>query len=444
MLPENHQNRNLSEVFKELQKSREQFLNNSNPDKFSQINHTKKINKKYNTSIIIKRTILFSLCIIFLLLLFVSSNSIFAKDDLIPVAKQEEPIAFESNENAIDITNIIRENIGANKTKEVVNEEREIPFEVVKKESASLPKGEEVITQEGKNGKEQVTAVKTYSNNEFVEETITNRIKLEDYTPQIIEVGTSEFLAKHKVHIGDTMYATTTTLIRESPNSTAKEIDELKMYLDVKLLEMFGEDWCKVSLDGKEGFVESSKITSSTTTPTIVERNRKQRLLLTLEFNMPLNKPSGLTLKDFKKVLSGNSSDINKIFETHAEDFYEIEQKYNVNGIFLAAVAVHESAWGTSSISVDKKNLFGYGSYDRDPYNSSYVFEDYKEGIELVAKVFSKYYLNPSGTKIYDNEIAVATYYNGPTLSGVNIKYSTDEDWCIKVYRYMENFYNKI
>ena len=46
MLPENHQNRNLSEVFKELQKSREQFLNNSNPDKFSQINHTKKINKK--------------------------------------------------------------------------------------------------------------------------------------------------------------------------------------------------------------------------------------------------------------------------------------------------------------------------------------------------------------------------------------------------------------
>ena len=207
---------------------------------------------------------------------------------------------------------------------------------------------------------------------------------------------------------------------------------------------MFGEDWCKVSLDGKEGFVESSKITSSTTTPTIVERNRKQRLLLTLEFNMPLNKPSGLTLKDFKKVLSGNSSDTNKIFETHAEDFYEIEQKYNVNGIFLAAVAVHESAWGTSSISVDKKNLFGYGSYDRDPYNSSYVFEGYKEGIELVAKVFSKYYLNPSGTKIYDNEIAVATYYNGPTLSGVNIKYSTDEDWCIKVYRYMENFYNKI
>ena len=291
------------------------------------------------------------------------------------------------------------------------------PFEVVKKESASLPKGEEVITQEGKNGKEQVTAVKTYSNNEFVEETITNRIKLEDYTPQIIEVGTSEFLAKHKVHIGDTMYATTTTLIRESPNSTAKEIDELKMYLDVKLLEMSGEDWCKVSLDGKEGFVESSKITSSTTTPTIVERNRKQRLLLTLEFNMPLNKPSGLTLKDFKKVLSGNSSDTNKIFETHAEDFYEIEQKYNVNGIFLAAVAVHESAWGTSSISVDKKNLFGYGSYDRDPYNSSYVFEDYKEGIELVAKVFSKYYLNPSGTKIYDNEIAVATYYNGTTLS---------------------------
>ena len=73
-------------------------------------------------------------------------------------------------------------------------------------------------------------------------------------------------------------------------------------------------------------------------------------------------------------------------------------------------MAIHESAWGTSQIANDKKNLFGYGSYDATPYESSYEFTDYKDGIELVAKVMVKYYINPVGTKIYDNEKALATY----------------------------------
>ena len=43
-----------------------------------------------------------------------------------------------------------------------------------------------------------------------------------------------------------------------------------------------------------------------------------------------------------------------------------MEKKYNINGIFLASMAIHESGWGTSQIAQDKKNLFGYGSYDRN------------------------------------------------------------------------------
>ena len=85
-----------------------------------------------------------------------------------------------------------------------------------------------------------------------------------------------------------------------------------------------------------------------------------------------------------------------------------------------------------------------FRSYDSTPYESSLEFTDYAEGIETVAKSLSKYYLNPSGTIIYGGETAAGWYYNGPTLSGVNIKYASDQSWHTKVYTYMELLYNKL
>ena len=53
-------------------------------------------------------------------------------------------------------------------------------------------------------------------------------------------------------------------------------------------------------------------------------------------------------------------------------------------------------------------------------------------------------YINPVGTNIYDNEKALATYYNGPTIADVNIRYASDENWHEKVYSYMEMLYNRL
>ena len=158
---------------------------------------------------------------------------------------------------------------------------------------------------------------------------------------------------------------------------------------------------------------------------------------------MALNKPSGLSLEQFKKVLS-DSKDVNNIFSQNAEYFYYIEQQYNINGIFVAAIGIHESAWGTSNISLNKKNLFGYGAYDSSPYSSSYSFSTYSEGIDLIARVLVKHYLNPKGTAIYGGESATGKYYNGNTVSAVNQKYATDKNWANKVYSYMEYLYSKI
>lgn len=160
-------------------------------------------------------------------------------------------------------------------------------------------------------------------------------------------------------------------------------------------------------------------------------------------FDMQLNKPSGLSLEQFQKILK-DSKDVNKIFEQNADYFYYVEKQYNINGVFVAAIGIHESNWGTSKIAKDKKNLFGYGAYDSNPYNGAYKFSNYSESIDLISRVLVKYYLNPRGTSIYGNEKAVGTYYSSPTLSGVNQKYASDKNWANAVYKHMQYLYGKL
>jgi len=162
-----------------------------------------------------------------------------------------------------------------------------------------------------------------------------------------------------------------------------------------------------------------------------------------LDFNMALNKPSGATLEQFTKALT-DSKDKNKIFQNNAKYFYYIEKQYNINGLFVAAIGIHESAWGTSRIARDKNNLFGYGAYDSNPYNGAYSFESYAESIDLVARVLVKYYLNPKGATIYDGGTANGKYYSGNTLSAVNKRYATDKNWANGVYSHMQYLYSKI
>ena len=62
----------------------------------------------------------------------------------------------------------------------------------------------------------------------------------------------------------------------------------------------------------------------------------------------------------------------------------------------------------------------------------------------MLARVFTKYYINPEGTKIYDGETAVGNKYYGSTIKGVNTKYATDKNWSNSVYKWMSYLYNKL
>ena len=376
------------------------------------------------------------------------SNSVMSKDSLassdVTSYEGEEDVNIEINRHRLNAHNIIISNAALETVKEQVVEERDIPFETVNQECSYLPKDEKTTIQKGEVGKKDVTVVKTYENGEFKEENILSETKTKDYLPEIVAVGTSEFLAKIKAHLNDTLYLTSDSTLRKEANDTSEEVAKIEKYIDVKLLELPSEEWCKVAYDSIEGYLPTKVLTSAVVTPTMPERNRIKKILDKVNIEMELNKPSGLTLDDYKKIFKNLPNDTNNIFEDNAKAFYDAEKNYNINGIFLASLGIHESNWGTSQIANDKKNLFGYGSYDSSPYESSYEFNTYAEGIDLVAKVLTKYYINPPGTKIYDNETAVSTYYNGSTLEAVNQRYASDEDWHEKVFEYMKYLYNRL
>ena len=455
----NNSQRTLTDAFKELQDARysqsvsiQPVNNKMKSNNKSKIGKTNVHKSRRFDGVKLSNIILVS-SMVMLAGIAIFPKNIFFKESLAKETSSQDEVTekvetsstnFEINRRALNIQKIISENSSFEKVKEQCDEERDIEFEVKSQANSSLPKGEQKVLQEGVIGKQKVSLVKTFENGEFIEELILKKQVTQEPTPQILDIGTSEFLAKLNIHIGDTVYLTDDTILRKETKDDSEEVAEIKQYLDVKLLELPSEDWCKVSFDSIQGYLPTKALTSASTTPTIVEKNRSKKLLLKVHINMLLNQSSGLTLNDYKKIFTGLPEDKNKIFENNAEVFYNIDKKYNINGIFLASIAIHESGWGSSQIANDKKNLFGYGSYDSTPYESSFTFQDYNEGIETVAKSLVKYYLNPPGTKIYDGETASALYYNGATLAGVNTRYASDQDWYKKVYSYMELLYNRL
>ena len=338
--------------------------------------------------------------------------------------------AEKLDENYVE--NIIQNQIEQGIKTELVQTEETLEYLTQYRTNIKIPKGISYVVQEGRTGTQKITTQKEYKNGELISQEQINASIEKAALNKIIEIGGAKYTNSYTVKKGDTVYVTT-------------DILELKslVVLDIR------DSWYQVTYQTVKGWIkaecttfiepnaEENKIEEKETTKT------KQELISTLNFQMKLNKPSGLTLEQFKKVLK-DDKDENKIFENNAEYFYYIEKQYNINGIFVASIGVHESNWGKSNIALQKNNLFGYGAYDSNPYNGAYKFSNYSESIDLLARVLVKYYLNPKGTAIYGGEKAVGIYYNGANLSGVNQKYATDKNWANSVYKYMQYFYNKL
>ena len=379
--------------------------------------------------------------------LYFGKNNVYATDS-IPENNEEVNI---SQAEEVNLDKIIEENLAGKE--EYSAQEVELEYITKYNNNPQLPKGTIQVVQEGREGKQKVVIKKTYNeNNEVIsEEQVSSKITKAAIN-KIVSVGTGNYKNNYTAKVGDTIYVTSDRLsVMLEPNESSTKVATLNQNNEMKIAEISG-DWYKITSNDITGYVKKEATTNlnpnekyeeNTGTTSSGESKGRQELLSTLSFDMKLNKPSGLSLEQFKKVLT-DSKDKNNIFSQNAEYFYYIEKQYNINGIFVAAVGIHESNWGTSKIAQEKYNLFGYGAYDSNPYNGAYTFTDYSESIDLLARVFVKYYLNPKGTSIYGGETATGSYYNGATLTGVNTKYATDKNWANVVYTHMKYLYNKL
>ena len=346
-----------------------------------------------------------------------------------------------SNAEKVDVEQIIAQNQKKD-VEQIVTEEIELEYITEYKNNNELSKETIQVIQEGRTGIQQVTKKITYDENGEMHEEEINSIIIKAPVNKIVEIGTSNSKITYKISKGSKIYVISDRAeIMRKNNLTSGKITTISKNTEMTVLEV-SDNWYKISINGQVGWIKSENVTSVNPNPSTSEGTGNVTIAK-CDFNMALNKPSGLSLEQFKKILS-DSKDVNNVFSQNAEYFYYIEQQYNINGIFVAAIGIHESAWGTSRISQNKKNLFGYGAYDSSPYSSSYSFSTYSEGIDLIARVLVKHYLNPKGTAIYGSETATGKYYNGNTVSAVNQKYATDKNWANKVYSYMEYLYSKL
>ena len=379
------------------------------------------------------------------------SKEVFASDN---TEINEEKVKI-SNASEINIEEIIDKNTNNGRKEEISVHEETLEYITKYRTNNKLPKGMVQVVQEGREGKQEITTKKVYEKENLIEEKQMSSKIIKAAVNKIVEVGNGRKIANYNVKVGDKVYVTSDRLsVMSEPNENAIKVATLAKNDELKILEI-SEQWYKIICDSYRGYVKKEGTTYLNSNEKEISNDKNivsnqgnsasgsGSNIEKLSFDMRLNKPSGLSLEQFKKILTDNK-DKNTIFENNAEYFYYIEKQYNINGVFVAAVAIHESGWGTSKIALQKKNLFGYGAYDSNPYNGAYEFTDYSECIDLIARVFVKYYLNPKGTEIYGGEKAQGTYYNGSTLTGVNTKYASDKNWANSVYKHMKYLYNKL
>lgn len=361
-------------------------------------------------------------------------------------AMQEENIQYLANDEMYNASKITNENTKDTVTEELEKVERDVEFTTKYIETDKIAIGTIQVLQEGMDGKEAVTIRKTYIDGELTKEEQLETKLIKSQLEKIVQVGKGPASLRYTINEGDLVYVTPNLLaIYLEPDKSSKKIITINKQTGVYAIKV-ENDWVKVKYGNYVGWAKKECLSKEITKTELKDEDLKDKneILSNVSENMELNKVSGLSIEQFKKVLTGNSQDKNNVFNENYEYFYYAEKQYNVNGIFLAAVAIHESNWGTSKMAQNKKNLFGYGAYDSNPSDNAYVFNTYAEGIDLLARVFSKYYLNPKGTLIYNNEKASGSHYNGATVSGVNKHYATDKKWSSAVYKWMQYLYNRM
>jgi len=397
-------------------------------------------------SITIITIILFFVLIYF----FINSFKIFKIGEVQAAYEAEDIPEIQKNFNPINLKKVLQENTNHNIKEEMSYEEIDIEYTTQYIDNEDLPSGTIHVSQIGIDGKQNVITIKRYEDENLISEQIVAKNITKAEINKVVEIGTGRGKNNYELKVGDIVYSTPSSLpIMSDQSNSSEKLYTISKGTEVNVLEIFENGWSYIIAEDRNGYVLSEGLSNINPLEIKnIETNGKElsksELLAKLNENMDVGIPSGFSLEQFRKILQYNEADKNNIFTDNADYFYYAEQEYGINGVFLASIAIHESGWGTSSIATNKKNLFGYMAYDSSPYMSSAEFSSYSEGIDLLARVLIKYYLNPAGSTIYAGNVAEGKYYEGTTIKSVNKHYATDSNWSKSVYGIMKKLYNSL
>lgn len=143
--------------------------------------------------------------------------------------------------------------------------------------------------------------------------------------------------------------------------------------------------------------------------------------------NNNLRRLAYVTASEFNEILKGTN------IEGLGDTLVQSELKYNINSIFLLALVIHESGWGTNKLSIEKNNITSYCAYDQSPFKSAKTFNSKAECIDTTARHLSNSYLNPNGK-----------YFKGYGIKDINVFYANDKKWYIKINNITEKIIKKL
>ena len=141
-----------------------------------------------------------------------------------------------------------------------------------------------------------------------------------------------------------------------------------------------------------------------------------------ISINMNLTKRTGLSRKDFIKLMSGVKADTSGFFEKNAGKIYDLCEKYSINEIFFCGLISAESGWNIAS---NHRRTHNYISLMRNGKLISYG--SVNEGLEVAAQKLHYNYLTPGGK-----------FYHGKTLAGVKKCFCPSSSWVGLVYGRMK------
>ena len=272
-------------------------------------------------------------------------------------------------------------------------------------EIRSSEKNAETLTEKQEQNEEPKVEVKAETKKEVKKETKT--VETKKKTESSKKSNTTKKISKKKV------------TKKESKKEEKKENSDNKKTAKAEQEKKSSKNDTKKTTEKED----SSK--NETTTKKENKKSTTKKVSISqvkISRNMNLTKRTGLSRKDFIKLMSGVRADTSGFFEKNAGKIYDLCEKYSINEIFFCGLISAESGWNIAS---NHRRTHNYISLMRNGKLISYG--SVNEGLEVAAQKLHYNYLTPGGK-----------FYHGKTLAGVKTCFCPSSSWVGLVYGRMK------